>query len=74
MYMTQRKNAMWKISLAISEYMANDPMLSRGDAVEEYLREIHYPGINIQYRKKFVEMSLKKYPPCVPVVKTKLLD
>ena len=73
MYTTQRKSAMWKISLAISEYMTNDSTLTRSGAVEEYLQEIHYPGMNTAYRRKFIEMSLKKYPPYVSP-KVKLLD
>ena len=73
MYTTQRKNAMWKISLAITEYMLNDSTLTRDLAVEEYLQEIHYPGMNTDYRRKFVEMSLKKYPPHVPT-KIRLFD
>ena len=63
MYAKQRKDAMWQISLAVSEYMINDRSLTEGHAIEKYLDEIRYPGMNTTYRRRFIEMSLAKYPP-----------
>lgn len=74
MYAKQRKDAMWQISLAVSEYMSGDRMLSEVGAIEKYLEEIRYPGMNAIYRRKFIEMSLSKYPPQIDHQKTKLLD
>ncbi len=76
MYSKERKDAMWKISLAISEYMINDISLSKGCAIEKYLEEIRYPGMNEKYRRWFIEMSLVKYPPVIKHLdpEIKLLD
>jgi hypothetical protein len=74
MYSKERKDAMWKISLAVSEYMLNDIALTRKHAIEKYLEEIRYPGMNISYRRKFVEMSLAKYPPAAEYQSSKLFD
>ncbi len=74
MYSRERKDAMWKISLAVSEYMSHDPALTRKLAIEKYLEEIRYPGMNTDYRRKFIEMSLMKYPPMAEYRSIKLLD
>ena len=74
MYAKQRKDAMWQISLAVSEYMVGDRTLSENSAIEKYLEEIHYPGMNAMYRRKFIKMSLTKYPPQIDHQKIKLLD
>ena len=71
MYAEQRKDAMWKISMDISEYMLHDATLTRECAIEKYIEEIRYPGMNILYRKRFVEMALMKYPPQAEYQKTK---
>ncbi len=75
MYSKERKDAMWKISLAVSEYMLHDSALTRGHAIEKYLEEIRYPGMNVRYRRRFIEMALAKYPPAAEYQSgIKLLD
>lgn len=54
---------MWQVSKAVSEFMHNSCIQDIERGIERYIKDISYPGMNIQYRKKFIKEALRLYPP-----------
>ena len=61
--MTRRKIAMMKASHQISGYLAENIELCIDGAIELYIRDHYYPEMNVKYRRKFLKLATKIYPP-----------
>ena len=58
-----RRQTMWKVSKTVSEFMHSLCIQDIEKGIEKYLLDISYPGMNVQYRKKFIKEAMRLYPP-----------